>query len=96
LTNSEVAAYNSFFDSHLIIPMNFLAEHSGISANTLRAWVTKRNFLPNFDPRADFTSRAMSSKLEEQLLLAIEKDYIKPGFFSIIRFSKILHCVHGR
>jgi hypothetical protein len=81
LTNDEVKAYNDFFTDFKAFPMKLLEEQSGVSRNTLNAWQRMHMDHPNFDPRTDFCHRSMSTRLEEQLLLCIEKEYLKPGFF---------------
>ena len=79
------------------IIMDFLLEHNdenlhiltkvsnrtGVCYNTLRSWQNSLKQNPSFNPKTDhdLKHRAMSPRLEEQIVTEIEKNFLIPGLF---------------
>ena len=62
---------------------DLLSRHTNVSTKTLSKWRDKLKENPRYNPKIeyDLLHRAMSPKLEEQIINEIEENFLRPGFY---------------
>ena len=65
------------------VSVKLISSYTNISVRTLRNYIQKLSINPDYNPYDTYHSmnRAMSDKLEEQLITQIDEMYIKPGYY---------------
>jgi hypothetical protein len=63
------------------LPLASLADHIGVTYNTAAIWLDQIKQNPHYDPSHSLSNRAMSDRLEQTIMQAIEDIFLEKNYF---------------